>query len=109
MRTRSAILVLLLLLVCLSWQSRPITHVVMISIDGLSPDYYLRPQISLPNIQKLRAAGSWGRGVVTEYPPSTFPSHTSMVTGVRPDRHGIINNTIFDPLTGSRNWYLDAS
>ncbi|HVR70392.1 MAG TPA: ectonucleotide pyrophosphatase/phosphodiesterase [Vicinamibacteria bacterium] len=86
-------------------------HVVLISIDGLLPEYYIRPQdfgLSLPNLQALREAGSWAEAVVGQYPSVTYPSHTSMVTGMRPARHGIISNTRFDPERGSTQWYREA-
>ena len=37
----------------------------------------------------------------------TYPSHTSLATGARPARHGIVSNTIFDPATGSQMWYFE--
>lgn len=70
---------------------RPADHVVLISIDGLLPEYYLRPQdfgLSLPNLLSLRDAGSFAETVVGQYPSVTYPSHTSMVTGMRPAQIG---------------------
>jgi predicted AlkP superfamily pyrophosphatase or phosphodiesterase len=90
---------------------RPADHVVLISIDGLLPEYYLRPQdfgLSLPNLLSLRDAGTFAETVVGQYPSVTYPSHTSMVTGMRPARHGIISNTRFDPERGSTQWYREA-
>jgi predicted AlkP superfamily pyrophosphatase or phosphodiesterase len=90
---------------------RPADHVVLVSIDGLVPEYYLRPAdfgLDLPNLAALRDAGSWAEAVVGQYPSVTYPSHTSMVTGVRPARHGIISNTRFDPEGGSAQWYREA-
>ncbi|HSC25657.1 MAG TPA: alkaline phosphatase family protein [Vicinamibacterales bacterium] len=62
-------------------------HVVLISIDGLRSDYYLPAamrQARTPALDALRARGSWAEGVVGLYPSLTFPSHTSIVTGLRP-------------------------
>ncbi|MBI2820764.1 MAG: alkaline phosphatase family protein [Acidobacteria bacterium] len=87
-------------------------HVVLISIDGLLPEYYVRPQefgLRVPNLQSLRDAGSWADAVVGQYPSVTYPAHTSIVTGVRPARHGIVYNTLFDPLEGSQRRYQEAS
>jgi predicted AlkP superfamily pyrophosphatase or phosphodiesterase len=39
----------------------------------------------------------------------TYPSHTSLATGARPARHGIISNTMFDPTSGSTRWYYENS
>jgi len=85
-------------------------HVVLISIDGFRPAVYLDPQgegVLLPNLTALREAGSSGDGVVVTYPSMTYPSHTSIVTGVSPARHGIITNTILDPEHGSRLWFYE--
>ena len=114
-RVPSLVMILLLLVasVQLAGGQRKLTeHVVVISIDGLLPEYYLRPGefgLSLPNLESLRKAGSWAWAVVGQYPSVTCPSHTSIVTGVRPATHGIVHNTIFDPARGSRRWYRDSS
>lgn len=88
-------------------------HVVLISIDGLVPEYVIRPQefgLDLPNLQALRNRGSWAEGVIGQYPSSTYPSHTSIATGVRPARHGIFQNTRFDPEgDGPGAWYFEES
>jgi predicted AlkP superfamily pyrophosphatase or phosphodiesterase len=64
--------------------------------------------LSLPNIEALRARGSWAEGVVGQYPSDTYPSHTSIVTGVRPARHGVTQNTSFEP-TGQSGWHFESS
>lgn len=90
---------------------RPAGHVVLISIDGLVPEYYIRPRdfgLVLPSLQALRDAGSFAEAVIGQYPSVTYPSHTSMVTGMRPARHGIVSNTRFDPERGSTRWYREA-
>lgn len=86
-------------------------HVVLISIDGLRPDYYLptaarRPRT--PALDALVQRGSWAEGVLSQFPSLTYPSHTSIVTGVRPARHGIVQNTIFAP-DGGGTWYFESS
>lgn len=67
-----------------------IRHAIIISIDGLRPDVALRART--PNIRRLVASGSftfWARTVPQSI---TLPSHTSMLTGVRPERHGVLWN-----------------
>jgi hypothetical protein len=64
-----------------------IRHVLIISCDGMRPDVLLRADA--PNIRKLMARGSftfWARTIPVAI---TLPSHTSMLTGVYPERHGI--------------------
>lgn len=85
-------------------------HVIVISIDGFNPATYLdaRHGYEMPALAALRDAGSHADGVVVATPSLTYPSHTSLATGVRPARHGIVSNTIFDPGTGSQLWYFES-
>jgi predicted AlkP superfamily pyrophosphatase or phosphodiesterase len=68
---------------------------LVISIDGLD-HRYLRDADQLgariPNLRRMMAEGAWADGVVGVMPSVTFPSHTTMVTGVRPHEHGIVTN-----------------
>jgi predicted AlkP superfamily pyrophosphatase or phosphodiesterase len=87
-------------------------HVILISIDGFRPAMYRDPAregLNLPTLTALRDAGSFAEGVQVSHPSMTYPSHTSMATGVAPARHGIVSNTIFDPPTGSPMWYYERS
>lgn len=84
--------------------------VVMISIDGLMPSRYTgNDGANIPRLRKLKQDGAWADGVVGVLPTVTYPSHTTLVTGVRPAVHGIIDNRILDP-EGRSNaaWYWYA-
>jgi predicted AlkP superfamily pyrophosphatase or phosphodiesterase len=85
-------------------------HVVMISIDGLKPATYTRPGPSkIPTLRKLAQDGVHAEGVVGVLPTVTYPSHTTMITGVPPAIHGIYNNRILDPDdTSNGAWYWYA-
>lgn len=86
-------------------------HVVLISIDGLRPDYYLPGpgrRAAMPALDALRERGSWAEGVIGQFPSLTYPSHTSIVTGTRPATHGIVQNTRFSP-DGGGGWYFEAA
>lgn len=90
--------------------ARPADHVVVISIDGFRPAMYLDPAregLTLPHLTALRDAGSFAEGVQVSHPSMTYPSHTSIATGVAPARHGIVSNTFFDPPIGSPRWYYE--
>lgn len=70
----------------------PLTrHVVVISVDGLRPDVIGR--VHAPTLQRLVAEGSATLHASTILPSKTLPSHTSMLTGVVPARHGVTWNT----------------
>jgi predicted AlkP superfamily pyrophosphatase or phosphodiesterase len=86
--------------------------VVLISIDGLKPDYVLEADkhgLKIPNLRRLVAEGAHASGVTGVLPTVTYPSHTTMVTGVAPARHGIIANSPFDTFSKNLNgWYWYA-
>jgi arylsulfatase A-like enzyme len=67
-----------------------IERVVIISIDGGRPDLLLRGDC--PTIRSLMEAGSYTFWARTTAMSITLPSHTSMLTGVTPNKHGIFWN-----------------
>jgi predicted AlkP superfamily pyrophosphatase or phosphodiesterase len=76
----------------------PPAPVLLVSLDGLRADY-LELGIT-PNLQRIADAGVRARWMTPAYPTLTFPNHYSIVTGLRPDRHGIVHNTMRDPVLG---------
>ncbi|MEW5931110.1 MAG: alkaline phosphatase family protein [Gemmatimonadota bacterium] len=66
-------------------------HVVVISLDGLRPDAIAR--FDAETLMKLMREGSYTLQARTIMPSKTLPSHTSMLTGVEPEDHGITWNT----------------
>jgi predicted AlkP superfamily pyrophosphatase or phosphodiesterase len=86
--------------------------IVLISIDGLKPEAVLdaaRHGLDLPNLRALTRDGSYASGVIGVLPSLTYPSHTTLVTGAVPARHGILANTTFDPLyRNQQGWYWYA-
>jgi predicted AlkP superfamily pyrophosphatase or phosphodiesterase len=91
-------------------QQRP--PVVVVSIDGLSPDYVLeadRYGLAIPELRRLLAEGAHATAVEGVLPSVTYPSHTTLVTGVSPAKHGILYNNTFDPLARNLDgWYWYA-
>lgn len=73
----------------------PRPPVILISVDGLRPDYLDRGVT--PNINALAAGGVRAKAMRPSFPSLTFPNHYTLVTGMRPDDHGIINNNMEDP------------
>ncbi|KDP33825.1 hypothetical protein JCGZ_07396 [Jatropha curcas] len=84
--------------------SRPLTKlkhpvVILISSDGFRFGYQFKTQT--PNIQRLIVNGTEAEtGLIPVFPTLTFPNHYSIITGLYPAYHGIINNHFVDPQTG---------
>jgi len=77
----------------------PRPTVLLISIDGLRARD-VTPEL-MPNVTRLARSGVHAvDGMRPSYPSLTFPNHYSIVTGLRPDHHGIIQNTMHDPVLG---------
>jgi len=70
--------------------------VILISLDGTRP----ADVAGLPLFRRLAERGAAADGLVPVFPSNTFPNHVTFVTGVEPDRHGIVNNAFRDPERG---------
>src|SRR5580692_5574308 len=85
---------------------------VLISVDGLRPDYITAADAhgaKVPNLRRFMKEGTYADGVTGVVPTVTYPSHTTLVTGVWPATHGIFANTTFDPLQKNyQGWYWYA-
>ena len=110
-RRRLPLGLLLLTAACVS--PRAGVPVVLISIDGLKPEYITDADqhgLKVPTLRRLMAEGTYARAVTGVLPTVTYPSHTTMVTGVAPARHGILYNSPFDPLHRNQDgwmWYAE--
>ncbi len=86
--------------------------VLMISVDGLKPEYVLDADahaLKLPYLRSLLQKGAYSRGVTGVWPTVTYPSHTTLLTGVWPADHGIYNNLEFDPKHNfAESWFWYA-
>jgi len=96
--------VLLLLVLPLAAQSR---RLLIVSIDGLD-HRYLRDAdklgLRIPTLRRLAKEGALADGVVGIVPTVTWPSHTTIITGVPAAGHGILTND--QPgQPGQRWWY----
>jgi predicted AlkP superfamily pyrophosphatase or phosphodiesterase len=87
--------------------------VLMISVDGLKPEYVLDADahgLRIPFLRSLMRDGAYARGVTGVWPTVTYPSHTTLLTGLSPAEHGIYNNLEFDPKNTFANaWYWYAT
>jgi len=84
-------------------------HLVLISLDGLRPAFYLDDSYPAPTLRALVKSGSHARGVTPVFPSITYPGHASIVTGVRPARHGVLFNIIWTPTGDASRWYEEAA
>lgn len=85
---------------------------VMVSVDGMKPEYVTHADehgAKVPNLRRMMREGTYAEGVQGVIPTVTYASHTSLVTGVWPAKHGIFANTLFDPLDKAKQaWYWYA-
>lgn len=65
---------------------------VLISIDALRADYLGKGDT--PNLDRLADDGVRAEWMNPSYPALTFPNHFTLVTGLRPDHHGVVHNTM---------------
>jgi hypothetical protein len=91
-------------------EARPL--LLLVSVDGLRPDYVTAADthgLRIPALRRLLTDGAYAEGVQGVVPTTTYPSHTTLLTGVRPGRHGIFANTVFEPgRAGEPSWYWYA-
>jgi predicted AlkP superfamily pyrophosphatase or phosphodiesterase len=112
MKKFALVLLFLVFLNLAQGEERKSHPVILISIDGLRPDFVLDADhygLKIPNLRLLLQRGSYASGVRGVLPTVTYPSHTTLVTGVSPARHRIEANTTFDPLNRNfEGWYWYA-
>ena len=84
------------------------SKVIVMSADALVSDDLVRLK-EMPNYKKYLAGGSEITQVQSIYPTITYPCHTTMITGVYPDKHGIVNNTTPAPGQKSAPWQFFRS
>ena len=82
-------------------------HVIVVSIDGLKPEYYLEERWPAPAMRQVLFRGAHARAVRSIFPSLTYPSHTTMATGALPARHGIWSNRTVEP-SDDPPWLSDA-
>lgn len=107
-RTGLAVALLVLILVSGGAAARAAeTRVVLISLDGVMPAQIADPELA--SFARLRREGAAAERLVPVFPTNTFPNHVSLVTGVAPDRHGIVNNVFVDPVRGRYGYESDPT
>lgn len=100
--------ILSLILACTGF-AQQVKHVIIITIDGFRPDFYLDSSWHTPHLRQLLRNGVYAYGVNSVLPSITYPSHTTIVTGVQPVKHGVYYNNMFDETGKSNSPYWHAT
>ncbi len=82
-------------------KSPPQQTLILISLDGFRYDYWEKTET--PGLHKLAAEGVRAEGLIPAFPSKTFPNHYTIVTGLYPEDHGLVSNTMYDPKFDA--WY----
>jgi len=75
-----------------SQQSKP--YVILISADGFRSDY--TKKYNARNLLRLSKQGATAEYMLASYPSVTFPNHYTIVTGLYPSHHGLVDNMYYD-------------
>jgi predicted AlkP superfamily pyrophosphatase or phosphodiesterase len=79
-----------------SQQAKP--YVILISADGFRSDFSVKYGAKF--LQSREAKGIKAEAMIPSYPSLTFPNHYTIVTGLYPSHHGLVNNRFFDVASG---------
>ncbi len=109
LRTVALAVALALAALTIGFAAEPGRHLVLISIDGLRPEFYLDPAYAAPTLRALVASGSHARAAEPVFPSVTYPDHATIVTGVRPATHGVPFNVTFESNGERGRWYEEAT
>ena len=87
MRVPAALIVGFALFAAAVAAQQPTPIVLMISIDGLRPDYVTAADkhgLKIPALRRFVTEGAFAEGVQGVIPTVTYPSHTTLISGVWP-------------------------
>ena len=79
-------------------------YLIVISFDAVSSEDINKLK-QLNNFKYLIDNGSLITNVESVYPTLTYPAHATIMTGMYPKNHGIINNTLNEFSDSNPNWY----
>lgn len=82
------------LISCAPQQSATAPYIILISFDGFRHDYVQK--YDAPNFKKFISEGVSAEAMLPSYPSKTFPNHYSIVTGMYPNNHGLVDNNFYD-------------
>lgn len=67
-------------------------HVVLVTIDGFPASLWHDPALPIPTLRQLAADGASADAMTVSNPSITWPCHTTLITGVAPQKHGVLFN-----------------
>jgi len=79
---------------------------ILVSFDGWRWDYLDR--FNVPHLKALAASGVRSQGLIPSFPTLTFPNHYTLVTGLLPDHHGIVSNSMMDRRIGPDKFTMSS-
>jgi predicted AlkP superfamily pyrophosphatase or phosphodiesterase len=84
-------------------------YVILISADGFRADFAEKYDAKF--LQTISEKGVRAKYMQPSYPSVTFPNHYTIVTGLYPAHHGLVDNTYIDVASGqqysmaNKKWY----
>jgi predicted AlkP superfamily pyrophosphatase or phosphodiesterase len=94
-------------------QKKSTPYVILISFDGFRHDYVQK--FDPPHFKEFIRKGAAADGLIPSFPSKTFPNHYTLVTGLYPGHHGLVDNQFYDPVQlkrygmGDRKAVLDTT
>lgn len=80
---------------------------LIILLDGVNPEYITRDEKKLKAFEAIKSNGVSVRYVKPVFPSNPMPNWYSIATGRYPDKHGIVNDYMYDSKT--RHMFLKDS
>ncbi|MEO5980419.1 MAG: ectonucleotide pyrophosphatase/phosphodiesterase [Chryseolinea sp.] len=71
------------------------SYVLLVSFDGFRHDYV--SAFGAPHFKSLMKEGAYAKALIPCFPSKTFPNHYTLVTGLYPGHHGLVDNAFYDP------------
>ena len=78
-----------------SFAQKQTPYVVLVSFDGFRYDYVAK--YNPPHFKEFIRQGAAAEALIPSFPSKTFPNHYTLVTGLYPGNHGLVDNSFYDP------------
>ncbi|XP_035241160.1 ectonucleotide pyrophosphatase/phosphodiesterase family member 3 [Anguilla anguilla] len=71
---------------------------LLISLDGFRAEYLSTWSQLIPVLDKLKNCGTHAPYMQAVFPSLTFPNHYTIATGLFSESHGLVDNSMYDPV-----------